>query len=62
MPDDIRRDEPAVHGPGPGLATIARDPEAAERVMRAHLTSVIDALSTARIAPPAHYHAGLGID
>ncbi|GID93716.1 GntR family transcriptional regulator [Amorphoplanes digitatis] len=44
-------------------AVCARDPEAAERVMRAHLTSVIDALTTFAAAPTAaRFHASLGAD
>jgi DNA-binding GntR family transcriptional regulator len=49
-------------------AVCGRDPEVAERVMRAHLTSVIDALtgfaasSASRTALPAPYPAGLGVD
>jgi DNA-binding GntR family transcriptional regulator len=46
----------------------ARDPDKAERAMRAHLTSVLDALATfaapatSRTALPPHYGAGLPID
>jgi DNA-binding GntR family transcriptional regulator len=49
-------------------AVCARDPEEAERAMRAHLTSVIDALAAfaaqtgGRTAPPPHYHPGLPVD
>jgi DNA-binding GntR family transcriptional regulator len=38
----------------------ARDPAAAERAMRAHLTSVLDALVA--FTPPQHHHTGLPID
>jgi DNA-binding GntR family transcriptional regulator len=38
----------------------ARDPAAAERAMRAHLTSVLDALVAFK--PPQHHHTGLPID
>jgi DNA-binding GntR family transcriptional regulator len=41
-------------------AVCAREPEKAEAAMRAHLTSVLDALAT--FAAPAHYHSGVRID
>jgi DNA-binding GntR family transcriptional regulator len=41
-------------------AVCARDPEKAEAAMRAHLTSVLDALAT--FAAPAHHHSGVRID
>jgi DNA-binding GntR family transcriptional regulator len=41
-------------------AVCAREPEKAEAAMRAHLTSVLDAL--AAFAAPAHYHSGVRID
>ncbi|MET8148554.1 GntR family transcriptional regulator [Actinoplanes sp. NPDC049668] len=44
-------------------AVCGRDPEAAERVMRAHLTSVIDALTKFAAAPAAsRFPAALGVD
>ena len=41
-------------------AVCARDPDKAEAAMRAHLTSVLDALAT--FAAPSHYHPGLTVD